>query len=338
LKHRILVLSAAIAESPTQSLLARLAITLCLLSGGLWCAAAVLGRWWCGRALAPLTEMAAAARHMSPAAWKDRLPNPGTVDELADLGMAFNDLLTRLEDAFDRQRRFTGDASHQLRTPLTAILGQIDVALRRQRTAEEYREVLSLVHRQAEHLCRIVESLLFLARADGENQLPSLETIDLAVWLPEYVKRWTDHARGADIHVETVEESLWVNAHSPLLEQLFDNLLDNAFKYSAPGTTVRVRMSQTGETAVCAIEDAGCGIASADLPRIFDPFFRSTDARSQGSNGIGLGLAVAKRIATALSGTMEVRSRRGEGSCFSLRLPCLMRAPQPQLTQPMPTS
>src|SRR5207248_10102086 len=154
------------------------------------------GRALCRRALAPVTRMAGAARIMSAADLDQRLPAPGSRDELEDLRRAFNGLLGRLQEAFERQRRFTGDASHQLRTPLTVMLGQIEVALRRDRPAGEYRDALHVAHGQAVRLRQIVEMLLFLARADAEARLRHLERVELAGWLAGHLEQCSAHARG----------------------------------------------------------------------------------------------------------------------------------------------
>src|SRR5437868_10416144 len=143
--------------------------------------------------------MAAAARTMATVDLSQRLKHTANGDELDDLGHSFNGLLDRLQESFERQRRFTGDASHQLRTPLTAILGQLEVALRRPRTADEYRQALATVHDRAGHLRRIVESLLFLARADADARLPERERVDLADWLPEHLRTCSEHPRFGDI-------------------------------------------------------------------------------------------------------------------------------------------
>jgi hypothetical protein len=143
-RYAVLILTSAVCLDPVQDTLNTLALVLGGLSTGLWLLAALLGRWLCRRALVPLTRMATAARAMGAADRDQRLPTPATADELQDLGQAFNDLLARLHEAFERQRRFTGDASHQLRTPLTAMLGQVEVALRRGRSPDEYRQVLGL--------------------------------------------------------------------------------------------------------------------------------------------------------------------------------------------------
>jgi two-component system, OmpR family, sensor kinase len=334
-KHSAVTLDLAIAQTPVRAVLARLAATLTVLSAALWGLAALVGRRLCGRALAPVSAMAAKARSMDAARCDERLPSPGTCDELEELGRAFNDLLDRLQEAFERQRRFTGDASHQLRTPLTALLGQIDVILRRDRAPGEYRDVLAVVHRQAMQLRHIVEMLLFLARADGETRLPNLETVDLSSWLPEYLERWSDHSRARDLHYQAaVGGPQRVRVQLPLLAQLLDNLLDNACKYSLAGTPIRLRLEREGEGVACTVEDAGCGIAAADLPRVFEPFFRSADARARGFTGVGLGLSVAQRIAAAFAGRIEAQSpaagqqgtTQGPGSRFTLWLPL---APHP---------
>ena len=321
-KYSALVLTAGVPLAPIRAALRNLALTLAGLSAGVWLLAALAVRRLCRRALAPLTRMAEAARSMRAAEVGRRLPSAGTGDELDDLGRAFNDLLARREEAFERQRRFTGDASHQLRTPLTALLGQVEVALLRSRPPEEYRRVLALVHEQAGGLRRIVESLLFLARADAEAKLPDLEVLDLAAWLPEYLRSWPDHGRGADLRLEVDPGGpLRVRAQAPLLGQLLDNLLDNACKYSEPGTPVTLAARAEGGVVSLAVEDAGSGIAAEDLPHVFEPFYRSPEARQRGVGGVGLGLAVARRIAIAFGGTLDAQGRPGKGTRLTLSLP-----------------
>jgi heavy metal sensor kinase len=320
-KYDALVLTAGVPLAPPRAALRNLALTLAGLSAGVWLLAALAARRLCRRALRPLTNMAEAARAMSAAEVGARLPGSGTGDELDDLGRAFNDLLARREEAFERQRRFTGDASHQLRTPLAALLGQAEVALLRPRPAEEYRRVLELVRGQADGLRRIVEPLLFLARADAEAQLPDLEVLDLAAWLPEYLRSWPDHGRGGDVRLEAPPGPLPARAQAALLGQLLDNLLDNACKYSEPGTPITLTARAEEGIISLGVEDAGVGIAVEDLPHVFEPFYRSPDARRRGVGGVGLGLAVARRIAAAFGGSLDAQSRPGKGTRLTLRLP-----------------
>jgi heavy metal sensor kinase len=320
-KHRALELSVWLSLDPVAATLRSLLVALAVLSLAVWLLAALLGRWVARRALAPVTRMAEAARAMTPADPGQRLPSPGTGDELDDLQLAFNDLLCRLHDAFERQRRFTGDASHQLRTPLAAMLGQVEVALRRPRPDTEYRETLAHVHAQAQHLRQIVESLLFLARADAEACVDALEVIDLREALTALAGRWSGHARAADLRTDVPAKGpLRTRTQPLLLGQLLDNLVDNAFKYSEPGTPVVVRLRRDGGALAIDVEDTGRGIAADDLPHIFEPFYRSPDSRRRGLPGVGLGLAMVQRIAAALGAEVAVKSDEGVGSRFTLCL------------------
>jgi signal transduction histidine kinase len=305
-----------------------LAAILPLISLGLWALAAVIGRYFAGRALAPLALMAKSARAMP---FDDvRLSSPGTGDELEDFAHSFNGLLDRLHVALERQRQFTGQASHQLRTPLAALIAAVDVARRRRRTVEEHERVLDGLHDDSARLWRIVESLLFLARADAEAELPDLECLDLAAWPVEHLRAWSGSERAADLHVEGYDgDQPWTRAHRPLLGQLLDSLLENACKYSEPGTPIIVRAwSERGAVAL-SVEDRGCGIPAGDLPRIFEPFYRAESARRQGYPGVGMGLAVAWRIAAAHGGTIAAESEPGRGSRFVVRL---SRSPSPCVT------
>jgi heavy metal sensor kinase len=323
-KYPLLVVRAAVPLAPVQAALARLTLLLGGLSAGLWLLAALAGRRLCRRALAPVTRMAAAARAMDAQAPPGRLPLAGTADELDDLARAFNDLLGRLRESFERQARFTGDASHQLRTPLAGLLGQVEVALRRPRDAEEYREVLGRVRAEALNLQKLVEMLLFLARADAEARLAALERLDLGVWLERHLEGWAGHARAGDLHLDVAAGAWVVEAQGPLLGQLVDNLIENACKYSAPGTPITLRVGGEARAVILEVEDEGCGIAAEDLPHIFEPFYRSESARRR-VGGVGLGLAVARRIAGTFGATLEVRSEAGRGACFRVRFPSVAR-------------
>jgi heavy metal sensor kinase len=329
-RYRVLILQAGLSLASWERTLRTLLIALIVLSVSVWLAAALAGRFLARRALSPLTRMAVAARAMDAADLHLRLPEPGTGDELDDLRRAFNDLLDRLQEAFERQRRFTGDASHQLRTPLTAMLGQIEVALRRDRASEEYRHTLELARGQASHLRKIVEALLFLTRADLEAVPGAMEEADLAAWLPAQIERWSGHARAADLRTDCPAGDRYIVRVQPvLLGQLLDNLLENAFKYSEPGGPVTVEIRRDKDTIMLAVRDMGRGIAPEDLPHVFEPFYRSAEARRLGRPGVGLGLAVVRRIALALGGDVGVESQPRSGCRFTLRLPSVPGAQVP---------
>src|SRR4051794_16671695 len=319
------VLAAWASLEPVEAEIRWLSAALPLISLGLWGLAAAIGRHFARRALAPLAHMAESARTMP---FDDgRLPSPGTRDELEDFARSFNGLLERLHVALERQRQFTGQASHQLRTPLAALIAAIDVARRRPRTALEHERVLDRLHDDAVRLWRVVEALLFLARADAEAELPDLERLDLSAWAADHLGTWSGHERAADLRFEGPDgDPPWTRAHKPLLGQLLDNLLENACKYSEPGTPILVRARCEPGAVALSVEDRGCGIPAADLPRIFEPFYRAESARRLGHPGVGLGLAVAQRIAATHGGTIAAESGLGRGSRFVVRLP---RSPAP---------
>jgi two-component system OmpR family sensor kinase len=321
-RYREMSLAVAVSNVPRESAFRNLAGTLAGLSALVWLGALLLGRTFCRHALAPVSHMAIAARSMRAADRNERLPVQRSGDELEDLGRAFNDLLARLEQSFERQRQFTGDASHQLRTPLTVMLGQVEVALRRERSAEDYRHVLSLLQQQAGHLRQIVEALLFLARTDAEAGPANLEVIDLGVWLPDHLRHWAEHPRAGDLLVEIVgDESFSVRAQPLLLGQMLDNLIDNALKYGDPDTPVTIRLTRSADRVLLAVSDAGGGIDPRHLPHVFEPFYRSPEAIQRGRVGIGLGLATAQRIAAVFGGEIVAASELGRGSSFTIRLP-----------------
>ena len=321
------VLAAWAPLEPVESEIRWLAAVLPLISLGLWVLTAAIGRHFARRALAPLTLLAESARSMP---FDDgRLPGPGTGDELEDFARSFNGLLDRLHVALERQRQFTGQASHQLRTPLAALIAAIEVARRRPRTVAEHERVLDRLRDDAGRLWRVVEALLFLARADAEAELPDLERLDLAAWAADHLRAWSGHERAADLRLEGSDgDPPWTRAHRPLLGQLLDNLLENACKYSEPGTPIVVRAWCEPDAVALAVEDRGSGIPAEDLPRVFEPFYRAESARRLGRAGVGLGLAVARRIAEAHRGTISAESEPGRGSRFVVRLP---RASEPEV-------
>jgi len=325
-----LVLTTALCLEPGEATLRHLGRSLTGMALGVWLVAAALGRWSCRRALGPLTRMAEAARRMGGGESDGRLPSAGTGDELQDLADAFNGLLDRRRDAYERLTRFTGDASHQLRTPLAAMLGQAEVALRRDRTAEEYARTLRRVCDQAAHLGRIVETLLYLARADADAPppLPGRGPLELRSWAAAHLARWADNSRAGDLGLAPGDGPVWALAQPTLLGQVVDNLLDNACKYSEPGTPVLVIAAIDGAgRPSLAVADRGTGIAAADLPHVFEPFYRASRARLDGRPGVGLGLTVALRVAEALGGRLTASSSDTHtGSVFSLSLPA---APPP---------
>ena len=211
--------------------------------------------------MVPLTRLVESARSLDAANPGWTLAEVGTRDELDHLRRAFNDLLARLHEAYDRQRRFSSEASHQLRTPIAVMIGHLEVALRYERSGEQYRRVIHLAHKRAFELGQIVESLLFLNRP-GTSTLTQLEPIDLTRWLMRYLENRPENRRSSDIVLRaSAQGSLWIKAQPHLLGQLVENLLDNACKYSPSGQPIVLVVARKATSALIVVEDSGCGIA-----------------------------------------------------------------------------
>lgn len=318
-----IVVVAALSASPVNANLHRLLLLVGTLPVGIWLVAAAAGHWFCRRALQPVLDMSQQARSMTGTSFQSRLPVIERGDELAELAVAFNTLLDHQQRAFEQQRRFTSDAAHELRTPLAVLLGQIDVALRRTRSPEAYAATLRVLRDQTGQLQTIVESLLYLARANEDAMLPGTEAFSLDAWLPTYMHRWQEHPRRGDIRLNLGQlGDRQIKASPALLARLLDNLIENALKYSSPDSNVEVLASNDGADVLVEVQDYGRGIAAENLAEIFQPFFRTREAREAGIAGTGLGLAIAARIAAAFGGRLNCTSQPGQGSRFTLRLPC----------------
>jgi heavy metal sensor kinase len=285
------------------------------------------GIFLAGRALSPIDRITRLARRISADDLSQRLDDTLPDDEVGQLARTFNEMIARLDAAFQRQRQFTADASHEMRTPLTAIKGQIEVALSRPRDAEAYREVLRGANEEVDRLIRLVGSLLTLARADAGEIPLAAEPVSLAELVAAAVEQVRPAAEGKRITVDvTAGPDATVRADQDLLLQLLLNLLDNALKYTPEGGRVTAGWSADGASARVWVEDTGIGIDASEQPRIFDRFYRVDKARSRAAGGSGLGLSISRWIAEAHKGGVSVESSPGRGARFTVTLPFAGRA------------
>lgn len=311
--------TAALSTARIMADLQRFALVLAGISTAVWLLALGLCRYACRRALAPLHAMVEAAKAVEVATLDNqRLPTPSSGDELAEMAGVFNAVLDRLQESFERQRRFAGDASHQLRTPLTALIGHIEVALRHERDAGEYRDVLLRTHKKALQLGRIVESLLFLSRSEAEAVQPQSESLNVAEWLAESMHRWSHHERYNDLRLELKVSNCCVTAPPELLSQLCDILVDNALKYSEAGTPVVIALTAHNGVLQLQVTNRGFGISPSELQHLFRPFFRASEAHRRGIDGVGLGLSIAKRLAESFGASISVQSDPGSETTFTI--------------------
>lgn len=322
-RYMALTIMTAWPERPINETLMHLSEFLLIVSTGVWTTSALLGRWFCRKALSPLSAVADKVRGVRAADLSRRLDVPHSRDELQDLAVAFNELMGRLEDSFARQSRFAGEASHQLRTPLAAILGQIEVTLRRNRDVQEYQQILLKTKFQVLKLQKIVESLLFLARRDSDCDSIQTEPLELNSWIVEHVAdSWSHHKRYDELKLQLVPEvQVILTTHQAMLAQALDNYIDNALKYSKPGNPIIIGLEIAQNQLVIYVQDHGDGIPENERTEVFMPFFRSASAHFAGTDGFGLGLSIVARITNSLGGQASVISKVGEGSRFQLIFP-----------------
>lgn len=253
-----------------------------------------------------------------------RLAVPEDEPEIAALATAFNQLLTRIEQANQSQRRFVADASHELRTPLTILRGEIDVILRKPRSPVEYEETLRSAREELERLSRLIENLLALAHADAGEGGAVRQIVELSELARAAAERFASVAdeKGVMLLVEA-PEPVSVRGEPAALESLVGNLVDNALRHTRGGEeeSVRISVLEENSEAMMTVRDTGTGIGPEHLPHLFERFYRVDSARTRGGGGAGLGLAIVQSIAEAHSGTVSVASELGHGSVFILRLP-----------------
>jgi heavy metal sensor kinase len=294
--------------------------------------ASIGGYFLARKSLAPVMAMSSQAGRIGAENLHERLPIQNAKDELGRLAAAFNELLERVDQSFERQRRFMSDASHELRTPAAILRGESEVALSRsERPAEEYRESLAVLHAEAQRLTQIVEDLFTLTRADA-GQYP-LSPRD--IYLDELVADCAHAARSLALAKKItltceMPEELPIRADEALLRRMILNLLDNAIKYTPAGGRVVVSCERSGNEYAVSVADSGPGIPEDLRQKVFERFFRVDKARTRTENdggGAGLGLSIARWIAEAHHGRLILARCDSNGSTFTALLPAPVAVP-----------
>ena len=270
------------------------------------------------RGLRPLAEMAGSLKRIGPTRLDQRVPVTGWPRELQPLAVAFDELLDRLQDSFNRLSQFSADLAHELRTPIANIRGETEVALTQPRTPDEYREVMESSVAECERLSGIIDNLLFVARAEaaeGQIQPTSFSGRAALEKVAAYYRAIAEERR---IAINCVGDGE-VYADAILFSRAVNNLVDNALRSTADGGAITLGVAQVDSAAEISVTDNGCGIAPEHLPRIFDRFYRVDSSRS--SRGTGLGLALVKSIAELHGGSARVKSEVNRGTTVTLSLP-----------------
>jgi len=270
------------------------------------------------RGLRPLRKMTESLGRIGPDQLKQRIGSTSWPRELQPLAIAFDQMLKRLDDSFTRLSQFSADLAHELRTPITNMLGEAQVALTRDRTADEYRETIESTVTECERLSRIVNNLLFVARADAAREPIARKRFDARAAVEKIAEFYQT---AADDHHVTINcgGDGQIYADPDLFERAVGNLLDNALRFTAEHGSIRVAVSKHNSDFEVTVSDNGSGIAAEHLPRVFDRFYRAESSRS--SDGAGLGLALVKSIVELHGGSATIQSELGHGTTVILKFP-----------------
>lgn len=283
-----------------------------------------LGAWMiAGRALGPVNEIAAAARHITAQRLDRRLPMPGTKgDEIERLTIVLNEMIDRLEGSFLQATRFTADASHELKTPLTIIRGEIEAALRDGEHSPAQEKMLLNLLEETTRLVTITEGLLLLSRADAGKLRLETTTLDLSQMLGDLLEDVEILAARREIAIHTaIPTGIQVTANDHFLRQLLLNLFDNAIKYNEDGGQLRVRVIAGAAAHQLAIANTGPGLTPEQSARVFNRFYRGDASHDRSIGGHGLGLSICRELARALDGEIGVRIDEAGWTEFRVTLP-----------------
>lgn len=280
-----------------------------------------VGAWVTRKGLQPLKDIAGTMRRITASQLHERIVGNGWPAELTSLAGSFDQMLDRLEDSFKRLSQFSADLAHELRTPINNLRGEAGVALSQSRTPEEYRRTLESSLEEFERLTRLIDNLLFLARADSPTTSVVCEQCDAREAIESVREFYEALAEDRGVKVRC-EGGGTVNADPVLYRQAVSNLLSNALTHTSPEGEICVRLQDwNGNGLKVSVNDTGCGISPEHLPHIFDRFYRVDASRSQHPNGAGLGLSIVKSIMMLHSGSVEVQSEVGKGTRFTLFFP-----------------
>jgi two-component system heavy metal sensor histidine kinase CusS len=320
---RLWKVSFAVQLDESERLVAKLRLLIIGLIPAVVAIASAGGYWLSGRALKPVDEITVAARSIGIRNLSQRLVIPQTGDELQRLSETWNSMLARLEDAVSRLTRFTADASHELRTPLAIIRTTAEIAGRMPRSAESYRAALSQIVSESESMTKLVEDLLFLARCDADDLDIPMSPVNLGQVIDDVRMgmQGVAESKSVQVHFALPEKAISVFGNEAAVRRLILILVDNAVKYSQPGGTVELNARQSGREILFSIEDQGAGILPAELPHIFERFYRAASARDLPREGSGLGLSMAAGITRHHGANIQVNSTPGKGSTFIVSFP-----------------
>jgi two-component system, OmpR family, heavy metal sensor histidine kinase CusS len=270
--------------------------------------------------LAPLRRFNRLAASIGTKSLNQRVSVSGLPGELADMAIEFNSMLERIDDGYRRLQDFAADLAHEMRTPVATLLGRTQVALSQTRTVAELRDVLEGNVEELERLSALITDMLFIARADHSAAPIQAEPVDLAVEAQTVAEYMSLIADEKGVQLKVTGRAPPISADRLLIQRAITNLISNAIRHARDGSTINIEVADSGPTATVAVTNEGEGIASANLERIFDRFYRVDSGRARLKGGTGLGLAIVRSIANAHKGNVAVQSESGQ-TTFKLTLP-----------------
>ncbi len=281
----------------------------------------LIGGWWlAGRAIKPIETISRTASRIADGNLSERINTKGTDNELDELGCVLNQTFDRLQAAFERQRQFTSDASHELRTPITILLSETQRILKRERSPDEYQDVIRTCHLTANRMRRLVEALLLLARQDNTINTVAKQTCNLAAILGESIHELSPLAKEKNVDIHADLQEAVCTGDAPSLSILVNNLISNAIQHHNPqGGNLYLSTKTLDGQACLIVRDDGPGIPLEDQPHIFERFYRADKARTGNTEHTGLGLAIVQTIANNHHATVTVKSESGKGTTFEVR-------------------
>ena len=292
----------------------------------------VAGGWFlAGIILRPIAQISSLAQRITAENLDERIPPRPTQDEIGDLINTINGMITRLQSSFRQMQEFLVNVAHELKTPLTILKGESELALSKPLPPADAKRLVSSYLEETIRLSRIVEDLLMLAKAEAGQLSLSHEQVAVHDLVHDLFEDAQILSATKQLSVELERnESALVWGDTGRLRQLLRSIVSNAVQYTDPPGTIKISSQVTPPFVVVEVKDTGIGIAPEDQTKIFQRFYRGEEARSRSKGGSGLGLAIAKWIVEAHGGSIEVQSTPGKGSCFTLRLPCISREAEPQ--------
>ncbi len=320
--HEGRVIQVALSQSKKQGLLAKYRKRLWRVLGIALGACALVGYQIAQRGLRPVREISEAAQRVGSTTLDRRIATANLPAELLTMANIFNEMLARLQESFDRLSQFSANIAHELRTPVNNLRGMAEVVLGSARSSEDYRETLESCLEECVRLSRLIDSLLFLARAE-QTEMPIQRE---ALHVGEELKTVRDfyEAIGAEAGISLTvqaEPGLLFDLDRTLFQRAVGNLVSNALAYTPRGGMITLSASRRSRVLQVEVSDTGCGIPADQLPRVFDRFYRAHPASPPGARGMGLGLAIVKSIVTLHGGSAEIASTLGRGTCVTLVFP-----------------